>query len=225
MVNVIVAFIPLIIGARPVVPIWIILVLLLLRGQGGLVKAVAFVSGIIAVRLLQGIVFGFILQPASDAPAESGSSPVVSTLLLVIGILMWITAIKQWTKDVDPDAPPPKWMAMFNTISAPKAFGLGALFVAIAAKQWVFTLGAIGVIADARLGSPLNIIAFLIYVICASLLMLIPIAVYAVSPAKSAKTLEAAGKWLEAHNRVIVIVISVIFGTFFLFKGISGLLG
>ena len=86
-------------------------------------------------------------------------------------------------------------------------------------------MGAMGVIADARLGSPLNIIAFLIYVICASLLLLIPIVVFAMSPAKSATTLEAAGKWLEAHNRVIVIAISVIFGTFFLayFVGDGGL--
>jgi len=63
----------------------------------------------------------------------------------VIGILLLITAVKQWRKEDDPDAPPPKWMATISGLSTAKALGMGALLVAIAAKQWVFTLSAIGV--------------------------------------------------------------------------------
>lgn len=222
--SVITDFIPLMIGAA-VVPVNIIIVLLLLRGQGGLVKAGAFAGGMVVARLIQGIVFGNIFNASANAGADAGPSPLVSTLLLLLGILLWVTAIKQFTRDDDPDAPPPKWMAMFQSISAPKAFGMGALLVAIAAKQWVFTLGALGIIRDARLGNPQDIVAYLFFVLGAVSLMLIPIIACAVAPAQSARALEAGGKWLEKHNRAIVIAVSAVFGTLFLFKGIAGLLG
>jgi hypothetical protein len=220
---IVIELLPFIIGAA-VVPIWIIVVLLLLRGQGGLAKAAAFVAGAVVVRLVQGIVFGYVFN-VSEGDANTGPSPITSTLLIVLGILLWIGAIRKWAKEEDPDAPPPKWMTMFNSISAPKAFGMGALLVAIAAKQWVFTLGALGVIRDAALGNPGATIAYLFFVLASVSLLLVMIIFRAVAPERSAKTLDALGKWMEDHNRAIVITISVIFGAFFLYKGITGLLG
>jgi hypothetical protein len=222
--SVFVSLLPLIIGAA-VVPIWIIMVLFLLRSEGGLLKAVAFVAGAIVVRLAQGILFGYVFGKSVESSGDTGSSAIVSTLLLVVGILMLITAFKQWRKEDDPDAPPPKWMATIGGLSAVKAFGMGALLVAIAAKQWVFTLSAIGMIGQAQMSQAENVIAFLFYVLAASSLVLTPIVVYAVAPTQSAKTLDAAQGWLERHNRVIVIAISLIFGLLFLFKGITGLIG
>jgi hypothetical protein len=215
---------PLIIGAA-VVPIWIIMVLFLLRSKGGLLKAAAFAAGAILVRLVQGMLFGYVFGKSAEASGDSGSSVFVSTLLLVVGILMLITAFKQWRKEDDPDAPPPKWMATISQLSAVKAFGIGALLVAIAAKQWVFILSALGVIGRAQLSQGETVIAFLVYVLAAESLVLTPIVVYAVAPTQSAKTLDAAQGWLGRHNRVIVIAISLIFGLLFLWKGITGLIG
>jgi hypothetical protein len=222
--SVVVSLLPLIVGAA-VVPIWIIMVLFLLRSQGGLLKAAAFVAGAIVVRLAQGVLFGYVFGKSVESSGDTGSSAIVSTLLLVVSILMLITAFKQWRKEDDPDAPPPKWIAAISGLSAGKALGAGALLVAIAAKQWVFTLSAIGIIGQARLSQAENVIAFLFYVLAASSLVLTPIVVYAVAPTQSAKTLDAAQGWLERHNRVIVIAISLIFGLLFLFKGITGLIG
>ena len=194
--SVIVSLLPLIIGAA-VVPIWIIIVLFLLRSEGGLLKAAAFAAGGIIVRLVQGILFGYIFGTSAEASGDSGSNLIVSTLLLVVGILMLITAFKQWRKEDDPDAPPPKWMATISGLSAVKALGMGALLVAIAAKQWVFTLSAIGIIGQAQMSQAANIIAFLFYVLAAASLVLAPIIVYAVAPTRSARTLAAAQGWLE----------------------------
>ena len=52
-------------------------------------------------------------------------------------------------------------------LSALKAFGMGALLVAIAAKQWVFTLSAIGIIGEAQLSQTGNVVAFLFFVLAA----------------------------------------------------------
>jgi len=221
--SVIVQMLPLIVGAA-VVPIWIIMVLFLLRSEAGLLKAAAFAAGAILVRLVQGMLFGYVFGKSAEASGDSGSSVIVSTLLLVVGILMLIAAFKQWRKEDDPDAPP-KWIATISGLSAVKALGIGALLVAIAAKQWVFTLSAVGVIGQAQLSQAGNVIAFLFYVLAAQSLVLVPIVVYAVAPTQSAKTLDAAQGWLGRHNRVIVIAISLIFGLLFLWKGITGLTG
>lgn len=224
MSNVIVEFIPLMIGAM-MAPAWVIIVLLLLRGEGGLVKAGAMLGGQLVVRTVQGLVFGVLLSSSSAAAKDDGPAIIVSTLILVAGILLWVTAIKKWFKEEDPDAPPPKWMAMFSSISAVKVFGFSILLMTVAAKQWIFTLGALGVIREAELGVPENVIAYVIFVAGAQLLVLVPIVISAVAPKQAGPLLDGISQWLERNNRMIVIAVSVIFGTYFIFKGIMGLLG
>ena len=207
------------------VPFYPIVVLVLLQGQGGLSKALAFVAGNIVMRLAQGVLFGLVLGTAMGVASEDGQRLGVSTLLLIIGILLLITAVKKWQKAEDPDEPPPQWMTAIGDLSAVKAVGAGALFVKIAVKQWVFTLSAIGVISEAGVGEAANIGLYLFYVLATQTLVLTPTLVYAVAPQQVARPLEAAQTWLERRNRVIVITVSLTFGVWFLYKGVSGLIG
>lgn len=225
MANTFLNLLPMILGAA-LAPIWVILVLLMLRSPHGLVKAIAFVAGATTVRLVQGVLFGYVLgaSPAAETEA-SGPSPVVATLLLVVGILLLITAIKSLRQEEDPDAPPPKWMTMIDSATPLKTFGLGAIFTLVAAKLWVFTLSAIGQIKDANLGSPSgDVIAFLLYVLGAEALLILPLLVYGVAPRQSASLLGGVTNWLERYNRPITIAVSSIFGVLFLWKGLAGLL-
>jgi hypothetical protein len=221
---VIVSLFPLIVGAA-MGPGWIIIALFLLRGEGGVLKALAFVAGAMTVRLVQGVLFGYVFGTAADAYGESGSNLITSTLLLVVGIVMLITAIMKWRKEEDPDAPPPKWLAALSGLSTLKAFGMGALLMAISIKQWVFTLSAIAVIEQAQLSQTGNVLVYLLFVMAAQSLVLAPIIVSAMAPTQSAKMLDATQGWLERNNRVIVIAASSIFGAWFLWKGIAGLIG
>jgi threonine/homoserine/homoserine lactone efflux protein len=140
-----------------------------------------------------------------------------------LGILLYITAVKQWQQADDPDGPPPKWMSMMRDLSIVKAFGVGVLLNVIAAKMWVFTLGTVSIIQEAEMGAVTGSFIFLVYILGAELLLLIPLLAYGVAPTQSASTLEAAGNWLEKNNRLIVITVSLIFGTLFLWNGISRL--
>jgi hypothetical protein len=213
---------PLTIGAA-VLPVWIIMAMFLLRSANGLRKAMAFVGGATAVRLLQGVLFGFVFGTAAEEGGGTASA-IKSTLLLVVGILMLLSAVKKWRKEEDPDGPPPKWMAMLDGLSAGKAFGVGALLMAIAIKQWVFTLSAIAIIEEAQAGTVASVLAFLYFVVLAQSLIVAPIIVYAVAPTQSGRLLDAAQGWLERHNRTIIIAVSLVFGLWFLWKGITGLL-
>jgi hypothetical protein len=214
---------PLIVGAA-VVPLYPIIVLLLLQSAGGLGKAVAFVSGGVAMRLAQGVLFGLILGAALAANGEDGQRLIASTLLLIVGLLLLITGFKKWRKEEDPDEPPPKWMATISSLSGRRAFGAGALYVAIAVKQWVFTLSAISVISAAGLERPLGIGVYLLYVLLTQTLVLPPILFFALAPERAAKPLQAAQGWLDRHNRAIVLSVSFIFGLWFSYSGITGLL-
>jgi hypothetical protein len=47
----------------------------------------------------------------------------------------------------------------------------------------------------------------------------------AVAREQATAVLSRFGDWLVTNNRVIVILVSVVFGSLFLWKGISGLMG
>ena len=220
--SVLLDLLPLMIGAA-LVPIASIIVLLLLSNPGGVLKGVAFVGGAIVLRLAQGVVFGYIFTSDLAATSETGGNLIVSTLLLVMGILMLITAFRKWDREEDPDALPPRWIATLGSLTFLKAFGMGAAQVAIAAKQWVFTLSAIGVIGKAQLAPPASIGLFLVYVLAAQAFGLIAVIAVAVAPRAAGTAIAQARRWLERNNRPILIAVSVMFGLFFLFKGITGL--
>lgn len=210
--------------AAAVVPIWIIIALFLLRGEGGLAKASAFVAGATSVRLLQGVLFGLVLR-ADDAAGEDQSGVIVATLLLVLGLLMLIAAYKTWRKEEDPDAPPPKWMTTLSELSPLKAFGMGALLVTVSVKQWVFLLSALAIIDAGQLDIAAGVLLFIIFVVGAQALILTPIILYAVAPKQSAKLLDAAQNFLERYMRAITVAVSLVFGVWFVWKGITGLMG
>lgn len=223
--TVIFELVPLIVGAAAVPLYPIVVLLFLLQDTGGLAKALSFVAGGIAMRLLQGLLFGLVLGAAMGAASEDGQRFGVSILLLIVGILLLITAFKKWQKVDDPDAPPPRWMAAISDMSAVKAVGAGTLYLAIAVKQWVFTLSAIGVIGEAGLGGTASAGLYLFYVLATQALVLPPILVYAVAPQRADRVLKAAQTWLERHDRTILVSVSLVFGVWFSYKGVTGLTG
>ncbi|MFN8482903.1 MAG: GAP family protein [Anaerolineae bacterium] len=219
----IVSLLPVMIGAT-LVPLYPIIVLLLLQSDGGLLKATAFVAGAVLARLVQGVLFGFVFGRAAEAYPVDGPDVIASTLLLVVSILLLVTAFRKWRKEADPDDPPPKWMTTITGLSTAQAFGAGALFVTIAFKQWVFTLTAIDLIAAAGLGREASVGVYLFYTLVTQTLALIPLLAMAVAPRQAAKPVQAAQVWLERYNRPIVITVSLVFGLWFLYKGITGLI-
>jgi hypothetical protein len=205
-------------------PVWIIMVLLLLRTAGGVSKAAAFSIGAMTVRVVQGLLFGDVFAEAARVGSDE-ANVIASTLLLVVGIFLLIVAVKKWRKEPDPDAPPPKWLASLQTISVFKAFGMGAILMATALKQWFFTLSAIAVIDEAQWGQVSSVLAFTLFIVCAHAPGLVPIFLSKVAPVQLSTSLAALGGWVDRNNRAISMTASFVFGVFFLWKGVSGLPG
>lgn len=218
--SAIASLLPFIIGSA-LVPLQIIVLILLLTGERqGPLKAIFFVLGMTLARLAQGFVFGFLLT-GDEAAGAQDSGYFKAALLIVLGIFLLVTAYKKWAKEPDPDAPPPKWLTMLDDVTPLRAFLFGAGFILIAVKLWVFTLGAITVIGEAQLGRSSSTVAFLLYILLAQSLLILPIVVRLLLPRQAAGWLRAFGDWLEKYNSPIVIVVSLVFGVFFLYRGVS----
>ncbi len=218
--SVLVQLIPLIIGSI-LMPTWILVVFLLLRKGRGPVEAIALVTGITVVKLLQGLIFGAIFGAYHvDHHRGQTETIIISTLLIVVGLLMWVTALRLIFKEGDPDAPPPAWTRMIRAITPIRAFGLGTVLVVTSSRSWLFTLAALGIITRAELGYALSVLSFLIYVVGTISLLVIPI----ILSIRSAGRFGAAAYWLEKHDRIVMIVASLVVGAFFLWTGVMPLL-
>ena len=225
MTSVLINLLPLSI-ASTIGPGQILFDILLLRAPArGTLKAISFVGGITAVRLLQGLLFGFILTGAVMATIGLGQTGVISsTLLTVLGIFLLISAYRQWREGESPDASPPKWLTMIDDFSSIKAFLIGCLIVVTSPNLWVFTLSAISMIGEAQLSQLDSIVAYLLFILVAETLVLVPILIRIAAPAQSTRILNNMSDWLTQHNHNLMIGVSLVFGLFFLIKGISGLL-
>lgn len=220
--ELLIELLPLILGAT-LAPIYPIIVLLLLQSERGLGKAIAFVGGAVAVRLAQGVIFGLLFAPGVEAETGAGLALLGPTLLTLVGVLLLVTGVRKWRKEPDSDDAP-QWMSKLSDLTVIKAAGGGALLMGVAVKQWVFTLAAIAVIEEAQPGLSGGAALYLLFVVATQVLALLPIVAYAVAPQRTTQPIRAAHSWLERHNRVIVITVSLIFGVWFLFKGASALL-
>lgn len=222
--SVVVSLLPYIVGSA-LVPIQIIIGLLLLQSPDrGLLKGSAYVAGMTLTRLLQGAAFGLFLGESVAASAEGGQKgPVVATLLLLLGIILLVTAYKKWRKQPDPDDPPPKWLAAMDSLTVLQALGIGLTLPLVAVKLWVFTLSALATIAATQMGWRAGVIAYLSFILLAQALLLAPLVLRLALPQQSKVWLVRAAAGLTAHNRPIVIGVSLVFGLLFLQSGLSGL--
>ena len=217
---------PFIVGSA-LAPVQSLLTLLFLRRPGGgVLAAVALVSGMTLVRLIQGLLFALLLPGDSvDAGTRGakGSGPVEAGILIVLAMLLYATAVRQALAGEDPDAPPPKWMATAQSMSAPRALLVGMGLVLIGAKAWIFSLGAVGAVRDSGVSTPGGVLTFLAYALLCVVVPLLLIGVRLGARGGPSRLLDGVEIWLKRHQAGIVITLSLVFGSWFLLTGLSWL--
>ena len=109
--------VPLVLGSA-IVPAPLLVTILLLRSSAR--TAAAWLAGMTVVRLIQGALFGLVFSSASTPATETaaGREAVVAAVLLVLSVTLFVTAARQLLGGGDPDEPPPKWMAMVDSVGA-----------------------------------------------------------------------------------------------------------
>jgi hypothetical protein len=220
--DLVTTLVPLVIGTA-LVPVPLILTALLLRtpGGGGRLVAAALIAGMMAVRVLQGVLFGILFAGVASAGGSRG--PAVYGGLVVLALVFLVSGARKALDAPDEDAPPPGWTATLAGIGPAKAFALGAGLLVIGVKHWVFTLGAIGAIADAEMGPGASAGTFVAFVVLAHGLQLALLAVAVLAPASADAMLARFSTLLARHSRRLLAGVSLVFGAWFLLKGLIGL--
>jgi hypothetical protein len=213
---------PLAVGSA-VVPTQIVVTGVLLRSSRG--KAAAWIAGMASLRVLQGVLFGLVFAEAGSHATSSGGPRILAGgLLLAIAVLFLGTALRQAIAGDDvAAAASPQWLSRVESMPGMAAFGAGAAYVALSPEKWVFTLTAIGAIADAALGpwaSVLNFAAFVTLTVSTGLGVF---GFATLDPERAAAVSARVGGWFERRARVVTAVLAAVFGTWFLLKALGAL--
>jgi hypothetical protein len=206
--------------ATAVLPIQIMITLLLLRSEAGSTRGAAWLAGLALVRVVQYVLFGFVLEQAVT-DTTPGPSPVEGALLLVVAMVLLVSAARKLANQPDEDAPPPRWMTMLADASPRAAFAIGAGLVAFSPKLWAFTLGAIGAIGEADLSPATGWLVFLVWLAAAVSVHLTAVLAAVVAPRRAEAAFIRAADVLEANGRPLMVGIGVVFGLWFLLKALA----
>lgn len=209
--------------ATAVVPVLIIMTLLIVAGEGGARNGVLFLLGVFLMRLVHGLVYSFLITP--DPDAEGGRPLFLSLLLIVLGTVMLVSALKTLLKEGDPEAPPPGWMARIDGMSGGTSFLMGVGITAVGVKMWLFSLSVVSTIRAAGLSFAEGAVVFLVYGVLAIALLALPVLAALLAPAWADRNLGRMTDFMQRHDRAISFAVYLIFGALFLTSGVSGLSG
>jgi hypothetical protein len=218
MYEILLGLLPLII-ASSLLPFQIILILLLLQQTQGVNKALSFVMGANVTRLIQGVIFGIILYPATHSDAQG---LVKSTLLLILGILLLIAAYKKAVAEQNKEAKP-QLLNNITSMGIRQLFLTGMLVPLMSAKLWVFTLSALSVIDTMVVTLNQGLISYTFFLFFSQIFLLLPIVTMIFFPEHAKRRVNQFSVFIEEHNKLITTGASLLFGLLFLYQGITGL--
>jgi threonine/homoserine/homoserine lactone efflux protein len=177
-----------------------------------------------STRLVQGAVFGLLLEPKDGRSTDAEESRLVlSLVLLVVAVLLLAMAVRTLVDEPDEDAPPPAWMTILDGVGPGRAYLMGAALIALGPKFWVFTLGAIAAIGAADLGTGSAIAAFAVFVLLAAVIHLTLLVATFAAPARADAALGRLSGYLTTYGRRIKIALGFGFGLWFLVEALVGL--
>jgi hypothetical protein len=206
-------------------PFPIIAVVLMLTTPKARSNGPAFVGGwLIGLAVVGAIVLAF----AGGAKASSSGAPAtwVSWVKIVLGVLLLLLAWRQFRGRPAPGeaASLPKWMGTIDQVKAPMAFVLGALLAApLNPKNLILTLSAAATIAQTGISGADQAIAYIVFVLIATIGVAAPVVVYLSMGERAAEILGKLKDWMGHNNAVIMSVICLIIGAKLIGDAISAL--
>jgi len=205
-------------------PLPIVAVILMLFAARGKLNSLAFLVGwILGLAVVGAIVLT--ISDASDVSTNSDASDGSGGVLVAIGVVLILIAIRRWRgRPQHGETPtPPKWMARIDGLGPIAAFLLGVLLAAVNPKNLLLAVAAAATIGQAGLSTSDTVITWAIFVLIASIGILIPLLYRLVRGEHAQATLDRAKSWLEANNAVVMAVLFLVIGAKVLGDGLSTL--
>jgi hypothetical protein len=206
------------------------LVMLFLMSKNGLRKACVYVAGSIAAETfiicaVLALIYFFGNVTINPARKAAGPNDTIALIEAVFGLLLVISAILVFVKGSKAASPssPLVERALKDVDRVPMwlSFAIGATLV-----SWTMPVVVAGQIVLAK--DPLTLAAllllYMLFMVFAMSSITFPILVVVLRPEKSADFLAKAREWLEKYGGRAAAVVTLGFGLFFLYTGVTKLL-
>ena len=204
-------------------PLPIVAVVLMLVTPRAKANAFSFLLGwLVAIYVL-----GTIVVLLAGAATPSDDKPGwVAWVKIVLGVLLLLVAVRQWSSRPRGDAEPPtpKWMQAIDSMKPPAAAGLGALLGAVNPKNLLLVVSGAAAISAAAPGSTgTQLGALVVFTVIASLGVIAPVVVYLAMGDRAATILDGLKTWMIHNNAVIMAILLLVIGAKMIGDGISSI--
>jgi threonine/homoserine/homoserine lactone efflux protein len=203
-------------------PIPIIAAILMLLSSRARVTGTGFLLGWVLGIVVAVTAFTLLsaILPAED---PDGPQPITGVVQLVLGALLLLLAGRQWRGRPRAGAEPamPKWMQAIDSITFPKALGLGFLLSAVNPKNLLLAASAGVTIGASGLTAGAIVLVIGIFTLIAASTVLVPVVGYLVAADRLRGPLDGLRRWLSKENAVIMAVLLLVIGVVLIGKGIG----
>jgi hypothetical protein len=195
-------------------PVALIVTVVLLTSGSRRSNGLLFMAGFV---LTIAVICTVTLLIADRVAPEQGSQIAETLLELGIGLILLVAA---WTERPGRDpaegggSRSKRLFAKLDDVSAPVAFGIGALLVVLPKRLAITVLAGL-VISSARLDPSEDLVLDGLYVLTASALVWLTVLVAIVSGPRAEPLLVSVKTWLLANAQAVVFVVSLAFGVLF----------
>jgi len=222
MSELILSLIPLAVAAA-LQPPQVIALVVLLQTRRGAANGLAYILGMIVFRLLLGGIFWVLISNVEKTVETRGGnfSLLVGTFIFSLGILMLVHALRRGFSAQGADEATVSWLDKLDNVTPFRAALVGIAFLALDPKDWLVDISVINLIAEADLFRMESLLAFLVYILMAQSLLLIPLILSLIFPQKTQSGLTRFTGWMKRQERAIEIIFALIFGLLFLQIGLE----
>ena len=219
--------VPAAVGVIFVNPLPILAAILLVLSPRGKSTAPAFMAG---WALGMAVVLGILLFVVPADPLvgnESDPSRLSSLVLVVLGVVLLVLAVRQWRRQANPGekSSTPSWMATLEKSTPIAGLGLGATMSGINPKNLAFNVAAVVAIAQAHLATGERLLSIAVYVLLASAGVAAPVIWYLLDRKRALEKLAGWKTRLTANYSLIMAVVLFLFGIVLSSRGVGELIG
>lgn len=204
-------------------PLPIVLVILMLVSVRARVNGIAFAAGWVVATL--GVsTLSFSLAGAADAgSSSSGGAEGVNWLQIALGVVFLALAVRQFRNRPGPGEDPttPKLFDAVDSMGGAKAFLLGAAGCVANPKNLPLSISAGTAVAEAGAAGGTAVAALVVFVLVASVTVIVPVVVYFALGERSARLLDGWKTWLVANNAAVMTVLFTVLGAKMLADGLA----
>jgi threonine/homoserine/homoserine lactone efflux protein len=206
-------------------PFPIVAVIIMLTSDRGRTKGPAFAVGwVLGLAAVVGILL-ILADNVGIEPSDDGPSTTASIVRLLLGIGLLVLAVTSWRSRpvADEVASMPRWMTSIHRAGPLAALAYGFGLSGLNPKNLLFNIIAGTAIASSSVSRNGEIVAWLVYLLLASVPVVGPVGWYLLSPASASTSLDRSRRWLVQNNTAMVAVMLLVIGVSQIGTGIAEL--